>query len=172
MIGTSVTRYPPYETMLIRATTAGRIYDGATDPTGAGSGEFSKPVIGWRAPTVGMGICQSGSYSGVRCGIKVTKTNYSYNLGGDIGIVGDGVVAEKTDRTSALGQGDSGGPSFTLAADPAKVYALGFNSAIDTSTQVTCTGYNYSGRQCAWRMIFANIQDALRVSKTDIVTWP
>lgn len=166
--GTTARNYPPYEAMLISSSPVGGTYAGGTDPSGAGNGETFDIVDGWIYPDVGTYVCQSGAYSGEICAIKVTRDNVSYHMegedGGDI-LVGDGVEAERTDHTSAEGEGDSGGPvySYNTSADQ-HVYAVGINSAIDTGTLATCTGYNYSGRECAWRYYFANIQSIVDVA--------
>ncbi|WP_143050034.1 trypsin-like serine protease [Asanoa ishikariensis] len=131
----------------------GRIYDGGVDPTGQGIGEFSKGVAGWAPPEVGQYICQSGSYSGVRCSIRITLKWVTYAL--DAGtIVTNGVEAQRDDQANAVGKGDSGGPVFRLHSDPNRVIALGVQSAADPSKTTTCTGI---ATTCFWRLYFADM---------------
>ncbi|WP_203701667.1 hypothetical protein [Asanoa iriomotensis] len=130
----------------------GRIYDGGVDPTGQGIGEFSKAVAGWGPPEVGQYVCQSGSYSGVRCSLRITLKWVSYSLNGVI--VTNGVEAQRDDRANAVGKGDSGGPVFRLSSDPNRVIALGVQSAADGSKPATCTGI---ATECYWRLYFADM---------------
>ena len=153
-----------YDTLYINASSAGRIYDG-----GVGSGEFSKPVTGASRSYVGDWLCTSGSYSGARCGIRVTATNVTINVG--YYIYGQ-VRAEQVDHTNAVGNGDSGGPVFSLSADPNRVIAKGIISAGDMgSAPATCTGVPAGGgRACTWRMYYADIFTAFSLYGASIVT--
>ncbi|MEU8328577.1 trypsin-like serine protease [Micromonospora sp. NPDC048839] len=152
-VGTANYEKPDLEAMFIPVSDhRGRIYDGGVDPTGQGIGEFSKAVAGWAPPEVGQYICQSGSYSGVRCSIRITLKWVTYSLDGII--VTNGVEAQRDDKTNAVGKGDSGGPIFRLSSDPNRVVALGVQSAGDSSTPATCTGI---ATQCFWRLYFADM---------------
>ncbi len=155
-----------YDTLYINTYSAGRIYDG-----GVGTGEFSKPVVGASRSYVGQWLCTSGAYSGARCGIQVKATNqtiwvgsyYMYGM----------VYAEQVNRTNAAGNGDSGGPVFSLSADPNKVIAKGTISAGDRSWygSATCTGVPASStRGCSWRLWYADIANSLARYGASIVT--
>lgn len=153
-VGTGNYKAPDLEALFIPVSDhRGRIYDGGVDPTGQGIGEFSKGVAGWAPPEVGQYICQSGSYSGVRCSIRITLKWVTYAL--DAGtIVTNGVEAQRDDKANAVGKGDSGGPIFRLSSDPNRVIALGVQSAADGSKPATCTGI---ATQCYWRLYFADL---------------
>jgi hypothetical protein len=152
-----------YDRLLINTTSAGRIYDG-----GVGTGEFSKPVVGASHSYVGDWLCTSGAYSGARCNIQVKAVNVNLNVGYTIYQT---VRAEQVDHTNAVGNGDSGGPVFSLSADPNKVIAKGTNTAIDLSTQVPCTGIPTSTyRKCAWRMYYVDVVNSLNAYGASIVT--
>lgn len=151
-----------YDVQLIDARSAGRVFNNT-----ASLSEFTNPVIGTTGSYVGMYLCTSGAYSGTRCGIRVTATGVTINVGY---LIHNTVQAEKVDRTSALGQGDSGGAVEVVASDTTKVYAAGVNTAIDTGTAVACTGYVTSGRTCAWRMYYAPWGSAAGLFGATIVT--
>ncbi|GIF48794.1 trypsin [Asanoa ferruginea] len=153
-VGTANYKAADLEAMFIPVSShRGRIYDGGVDPTGQGIGEFSKAVAGWAPPEVGQYICQSGSYSGVRCSIRITLKWVMYAID-DGTIVTNGVEAQRDDKANAVGKGDSGGPIFRLSSDPNRVIALGVQSAADGTKPATCTGI---ATQCYWRLYFADL---------------
>jgi hypothetical protein len=150
--------------LYINAWSAGRIYDG-----GVGVGEFSKPVAYASRSYVGDWLCTSGSYSGAVCGIRVTATGLTINIGYPVyGIV----RAEQVWHTNAAGNGDSGGPVFSLSADPNRIIAKGTITAGDLgSAPAVCTGVPASAsRGCTWRMYYADIATALNLYWASIVT--
>ncbi len=154
-----------YDTLYINTRSAGRIYDG-----GVGTGEFSKPVAGASRSYVGHWLCTSGAYSGARCNIQVKATNqtiwvgsyYMYGL----------VRAEQVNYTNAAGNGDSGGPVFSLTSDYSRVIAKGTISAGDSyGAPATCTGVPASStRKCSWRIWYADIANSLSRYGGSIVT--
>jgi hypothetical protein len=149
--------------LYINTSSAGRIYDG-----GVGTGEFSKPVVGAAHSFVGNWACDSGAYSGARCNIQVKAVNQTVNVGY---LIFQLVMAEQVDHTNAIGNGDSGGPAFSLSADPNKVIAMGTNTAIDLSTEVPCTGVpTGGGRHCAWRFWYVDVVNSLSAYGASIVT--
>ena len=152
------------DTLLITAPSSGRTYNG-----GVGTGEYSNPVIGALHSYVGDWLCDSGGYSGTRCGIQVKATGVTINIGY---LVYNTVRAEQVDHTNAIGNGDSGGPVFSLASwDYSKIWAKGTNTAIDLSTSVPCTGVpSGGGRSCAWRMYYVDVVNSLNYYGASIVT--
>ena len=150
-----------YDVQLIDARSAGRVFNNT-----ASLSEYTNPVIGTQSSYVGLWICSSGAYSGTRCGIQVKQTGVTINIGY---LIFNTVRAEKSDRTNAVGQGDSGGSVEVVASDTTKVYAAGVNTAIDTGTAVACTGYVTSGRTCAWRMYYAPWRSAVSQFGTSVV---
>lgn len=152
-----------YDRLYINTSSAGRIYDG-----GVGSGEFSKPVTGAAHSYVGDWLCDSGAYSGARCGIQVKAVNVTIYVGY---YIYQTVRAEKVDLTAAIGNGDSGGPVFSLSADPNRVIAKGTNTAIDLGTQAPCTGIPESStRRCAWRFYYVDVVNSLNAYGASIIT--
>jgi hypothetical protein len=139
------------EVMLIRAGTAGRVYNnnpGTTWP------EFSNPVAGTSASYVGMWLCTSGAYSGTICLCQVKMINVTIALPASMlyGLV----LLENPTRKNAAGQGDSGGPVETPEpSSTTQQYAVGVISHIDTSAQTPCTGYVITGRICSWRLYYS-----------------
>ncbi len=152
-----------YDRLYINTSSAGQVYNG-----GVGTGEFSNPVIGASSNRVGDYVCTSGAYSGTRCNIQVTAINQTINVGY---LIYQTVRAEKVDRTNAAGNGDSGGPVLSVAADPTKVIAKGTITAIDPSTAVPCTGVPAgNGRTCSWRMYYVDVVNSLSAYGASIIT--
>ncbi|RCG32706.1 hypothetical protein DQ384_04295 [Sphaerisporangium album] len=139
------------DVMLIRAGTAGRVYN--NDPA-ATPPEYSNPVAGTSSTYVGMWLCTSGAYSGTICLCQVKMTNVTIYLARDV-LYGMALIENST-RKNAAGQGDSGGPVETPEpSGTTRQYAVGVISLIDTSAQVPCTGYVTTGRICSWRLYYA-----------------
>lgn len=121
-------------------------------------------------PYVGMLVCTSGALSGARCDIRVVATGVWYYLPSGVQVVNQ-AKAEQISLLSASGEGDSGGPVFSLVNNYADVWARGIISAGDDNTSVACTGYYKFGeyvRRCYWRMYFGTIQRALSLQLMDI----
>jgi len=154
----------PRDQLYIDTSSAGRIYNG-----GVGTGEFSNPVVGAARSFVGDFVCTSGAYSGTRCGSRVTAVNQTINFGY---LVFETVRADKIDGTAAIGNGDSGGPVFSLPADTGMVIARGTNTAIDLSTEQPCTGVPTmaGGRRCASRFWYVDVTRSLSVYGATIIT--
>lgn len=153
----------------INTTSRGRVYNGSVAPDGTPVNEFTNAVVGASRSFVGDVICSSGAYSGTRCGSQVVAVNQTINVGY---LIYETVRAEKTDRTAAIGNGDSGGPSFTVASDNTKVIAKGTHTAIDLSTARPCTGVPSvaNGRQCAWRFFYVDVTKSLSAYGGKILT--
>ncbi len=168
-MGTTTSSQYTSDVSLIQVTSGYKIWDGAVNSSGHGVNEFSRRVVGWHWPTVGQYVCASGSFSGARCGIRITNDNVSLILDGDQPVGGE-VSAEVGNHTNAWGNGDSGGPVFTPSGDTGAV-ANGIISAMDTGAGATCTGVPASAtRSCSWRVYFANIQNAQNVLRADVNT--
>jgi len=103
------------------AGSSAAIYDG-----GVGTGEFAKPVVGRSSVFPGMSVCHSGAFSGVVCGLVVSTIKAQAFVG--FGFSQSIAIATPTPfrRPFPVTRvGDSGGPVFTLAADPSMVNAAG-----------------------------------------------
>ncbi|MGE3285752.1 MAG: hypothetical protein AB7J32_06560 [Pseudonocardia sp.] len=156
--------------LYINTNSRGRVYNGSVAPNGAPVNEYTNAVVGASRSFVGDVICSSGAYSGTRCGSRVVAVNQTINVGY---LIYETVRAEKTDRTAAIGNGDSGGPSFAVASDNTKVIAKGTHTAIDLSTASPCTGVPTGaggGRQCAWRFYYVDVTRSLDAYGAKIVT--
>ncbi|MDQ1295542.1 MAG: streptogrisin [Actinomycetota bacterium] len=143
---------------LIKARAQGYVYDGAYND---GNG-YRKPVAGYRRPAVGMYVCQSGAFSGVTCNIKVTYMGKRIRLdepGRPVAVTDE---AEQQNHTAAAGEGDSGGPVFTVSPDDnyTRMTVVGIVGGGDQTTFTTCVGVQE--RKCAWRINFARF-DNLRI---------
>jgi hypothetical protein len=166
-----------HDTQLISMPSAPRIYDGGS--VAGEAAQFSKPVKGAFGNRTGDRICTSGSYSGAVCGITVAATGQTINVGG-FGTVRNTIRAEKDDRTAAVGNGDSGGPAFSLTTDASGVYARGTITAI-SSVQAdwkTCRGVpngpnsDPNARHCSWKFwypdILVQMQEIGRLNNTTV----
>lgn len=104
--------------------------------------------MGRAANNLGEYVCTSGSFSGVRCNIKIVDDSQTVTISGHS--VPYIVEAYRMDGTAATGEGDSGGPVFALSSNPAKVIARGTISAGKHGDEVACVGVG--GRTC-WKTV-------------------
>jgi streptogrisin D len=160
-IGNSVTTAVdhPHDTQLLLGSQAGAsVYTG--DYLG-GTNQGSAPVKGAVPSATGGTVCTSGSYSGERCGINVISTNLTINVTG-YGQMTNMTMADHPNNQSAVGNGDSGGPAYSLTTNG--VLARGTISAMDPALTVPCTGVpSQPGRQCSVRVFFPDINRQLGV---------
>lgn len=93
------------------------------------------PINGVREPYIGQEICYSGSFSGLNCGNIVDAVGMPYNLGGDLTSV-FGFRTTNSAGSPAAGNGDSGGPGYTLVSTDTgfKRYAVGLVSGGPSAT--------------------------------------
>lgn len=127
------------------------VYDGAYN----NASNYAKPVVGQAASFKGDWVCTSGSYSGVRCNMRVTNPN-AYPGGQSFRVVEVATV----DGSNAAGKGDSGGSVFALATNTSQVIAKGLISSADKNTLTTCTGVTGT-RTCYATIYYVSIADAL-----------
>ena len=151
-----------HDAMIVAMPTAGRQYDGGS--IAGEAAQFSKPIRGQFGNRTGDSICTSGSFSGANCGITVAATGQTITMGG-FGTVKNMVRAEKNDRTASVGNGDSGGPAFSLTSDATGVYARGTISAIsgNQADWRTCRGVpggansDPNARHCSWKFWYPDV---------------
>lgn len=109
-------------------------------------------INGSTGHVVGQELCYSGSCSGLVCGNIVTDPTFNYNLGGDLTNV-TGFVTEHVSGTPAVGNGDSGGPGYSLVntSGGLKRLAVGIISAIPGDSGTACSGVPgaLDGRRCS-----------------------
>jgi hypothetical protein len=143
------------DAQLVSTGVGGRIYDGVWND----SSGYNKPVSGYAQTVVGQWVCTSGSYSGAVCGIRVSNRGYTHTSDGHV-VVSD--EAEQVNHSDAAGNGDSGGPVFSVT--PADNYThdtvVGTIVSGSTDTQVSCQGVPAdAGRKCFWRIQFARFNN-------------
>ncbi|GAB1690997.1 hypothetical protein [Krasilnikovia sp. M28-CT-15] len=151
-VGLAEQRSAQADTMLIRTQTQGRVYGGNS------TASTSQPVAGTSANIVGDYMCTLGAYSGGICDVAVAAVDeFIFTT---VGLMGPLVRAEQVQHTSAAGEGDSGGPVISLTGPNWSVLnANGTISAGDDATRAPCVGEQ--GRICAWRIWYADVNQAL-----------
>ncbi|MGJ6968448.1 hypothetical protein ACSDR0_41730 [Streptosporangium sp. G11] len=144
---------PELDTSLI-AVAPGTSITGWMWDGGVGDGsEFTKPVQGTSAPRKGTLVCTSGAASGVHCDIKISKTGSTLDWGTHVSravSIGDQLQGEL-----AAGDGDSGGPVFTLESNFSSVLAAGVIIGGDPKRPATCT---YLSTECSTRVFFTDFR--------------
>lgn len=109
---------------------AGKIYVGTHASTQTGG------IAGSASPVLGELQCVSGSFSGAWCSNRVDHVNY-YDT--DLGMGGPMHVTTQTSGLAAAGNGDSGGPNYSLGTNTRT--AKGIISAIAiNSNERPCRG--------------------------------
>lgn len=115
---------------------------------------------------VGARLCTSGSYSGTICNIEIQLTNLTvtYALLNGVSRVTNLVLAYKllddSGITAAVGEGDSGGPAFSVVSG--KAQARGVISGMRTGDFVRpCTGWVFAGRTCSVAVYYADLTNAM-----------
>ena len=149
----------------------GRMFDGGAVNE---SGQFSKRVAGSQGNETGDMVCTSGAYSGAICGIRVAEVGMTITVGG-FGEVRDIVRGEQQNLRAPVGNGDSGGPVFSLVGSDA-VNARGTITAISSNQAEwgACSGVpgvpnDQNGRHCSWKFYYPDIQASLRGLGTALV---
>jgi len=136
----------------IRTSASPRIYDGGALP----GTEFSKPVVALGRNWPGEWICTSGAASGVHCDIRIVATETTLDWGNHTSY--RVAIAEQVSMLAAAGDGDSGGPVFTLTADSSGVIGLGLinGGGLQASHGASCP----AGRSsiCSWRVYYTDLE--------------
>lgn len=170
VLGTSALRQDrAHDAMLIVASSSPLMFDGGS--IAGERGQFTKTVSGVSTTRAGDYVCISGSYSGAICPLLATRTGLTIQVGG-FGEVTDVVHAdrESTPRKAAGGNGDSGGPVFSLDGSD-KVIARGTYSAYPGNSALwdACEGVpgegqpnGQTGRHCSHRIYYPDIMAQMR----------
>ena len=163
--GDTWTVTPGLDIQYIRSFVQGQTYDGGVKP----GTEISKPVVGTSGNQAGDSVCQSGSWTGIHCGLTIVQHGY-------ININGSFVPGWTACQQSGLlctgtagGEGDSGAPVFSLAANPNQVMARGSLSGGLGGT-FNCSNNNGETTVCAHEIFFVDIQDILNNYGAHILT--
>jgi hypothetical protein len=113
VIGSTIpTRDVSRDAELIQTSAAAGVYSGGSIIGDAP--QSSRAVVGASVNRTGDLVCTSGSFSGEICDIRVVGTGQSVNFDG-FGVVRDLVRAESQVNQAVGGNGDSGGPVFSLS---------------------------------------------------------
>jgi hypothetical protein len=161
-VGTASFPSLPNDTLFIAATAAGRFYDG---PGIFQAGQFSKPVHGLTFDTVGDFVCISGMSTGAVCNARVDNTNIQQcdRLLGCVHLNG----AKSTVNQVVAGQGDSGGPIFSLTDNDTAGVARGLVHG-SYGQKLSCPdplfgkfGFTSPTRVCSTGLTFSELADTL-----------
>jgi hypothetical protein len=116
IIGDTIpTRDVSRDAELILTPVSGHIYTGGSFQDEAQS---SRAVVGASVNRTGDFVCTSGSFSGEICTVQVAGTGETVSVR-DFGVVRDLVRAQSTVDAAVGGNGDSGGPVFSLSGSNA-----------------------------------------------------
>lgn len=155
----------------IQSSVQGRTYDGGVKP----GTDFSKPVVGTSGNQVGDSVCQSGSWTGIHCGLLILEHGFVFINGN---FVPGWAACQQTGGLVSVctgiggGEGDSGAPVFSLAANPGQVLARGSISAGLALFGFSCTNNNGETTTCSQEEFFVDIQDILNNYGARILTSP
>jgi hypothetical protein len=139
----------------IRSFTGALTYDGGV----AVGTEFTKQIVGSAGNHSGDWVCQSGSATGINCRIQLQYQTV-------VGINGSNVTEweacgtpyQNICRTRAAGDGDSGGPIFSLGSQSGTVIAKGLQSY---GFGYSCTNNNNETTTCFNSIGFVDIGQIL-----------
>jgi hypothetical protein len=100
-------------------------------------------------------VCTSGAFSGAVCYIQVVRTDEAVTVDGHPMTL---VRAEQVNHVAPIGNGDCGGPVFSLVNNNVDDVARGTITAYDSTTIAPCQGVPAgNGRSCGWRMWYPDI---------------
>ncbi len=134
--------------------------------------QYGLDVVGAAETLPGDFVCTSGAFSGTICDIRVTETGLNHDFPG-WGLFFGLAEAVHTGGYSAGGNGDSGGPVFSVRQPGDKLVARGTLTAFSTrSSDIRqCSGVPAEhGRKCSQRILFPDITDQLRNMNAKIKT--
>jgi hypothetical protein len=174
VIGTADAINHEDDALYIPTNSAGRSYDG---PFVFQPGQFSKPVRGASHSNVGDIVCLSGSLTGANCLGQVDNTDMwecSSPVEPCTHLIG---AAPRAPSVNIAGEGDSGGPVFTLTdndnADIARGLIHGAYGTIDFNCSDPLFGH-YAGfgstRICSDGVTFTDVVSALDAQGLQIAT--
>jgi hypothetical protein len=116
--------------------------------------EFSRPIINWTGTYEGMYVCTSGAATGAHCNIKVDDADLSYRSHNHWEVK-HSAAGQQLDGGVAVGDGDSGGPLYSLVRDDKVVVAVGLMAQADSAKHVPCG--NHLSTQCSSRVFFTKL---------------
>ncbi|MFI6101072.1 hypothetical protein ACIA8G_36470 [Lentzea sp. NPDC051213] len=160
-VGTVEGRAVASDSAIVGATGQARVWIGDSIETGAN--QYGLDVIGAASTLPGDWLCDSGAFSGTICDIRAMQTNLTICLGG-FGCVNNLVEALHQGGYSAGGNGDSGGPVFSVSQPGDRLTARGTLTAISVASGDIrqCSGVpEGNGRRCSQRIFFPTIMAQL-----------
>ncbi|HEX7308417.1 hypothetical protein [Lentzea sp.] len=161
-IGSVESRSVASDSEIINATGQPRVWIGdsiQTELVQPTANQYGLDVIGSSATIAGDWLCDSGSFSGTICEIRATQTGLTICLT-NFGCVNNSVEAVHQGGYSAGGNGDSGGPIFSVQQPGDKLVARGTLTAISVAPADLrqCSGVPAeNGRRCSQRIIYPDI---------------
>ena len=168
-IGSVEGRAVASDSEILGATGQARVWIG--DSIENEQNQVALDVAGSSASIVGDWLCDSGAYSGTICQIQVVNVGLTVCLG-SFGCVNNAVEAVHRGGFSAGGNGDSGGPVFSVQADNTLV-ARGTLTAISVAPADIrpCSGVpERNGRKCSQRIIFPDVTAQLAAHNVRVKT--
>jgi hypothetical protein len=139
-----------------------RIYSGGV----GGTSEFTRPVRRSGRNLTGDEVCTSGAATGARCDLVIVNVDTFYRPAGATAYARVvEALSRRPDADVAAGQGDSGGPVFTVAADGG---AEARGTIAGGSRAVAC-GRAHLGA-CTANVFFVDIGAALDRHRAALVT--
>ncbi len=160
-IGSVESRSVASDSEIINATGQPRVWIGdsiQTELSQPTANQYGLDVVGATATLPGDWLCDSGSFSGTICDIRAVQTGLTICLS-DFGCVNNSVEAVHQGGYSAGGNGDSGGPVFSVQPGD-KLVARGTLTAISIAAADLrqCSGVPAeNGRRCSQRIIYPDI---------------
>lgn len=160
IIGNTIpTRDVSRDAELIATPAAGHVYTGGSIQGEAP--QSSRSVVGASSNRAGDLVCTSGSYSGEICNTLVVRTGETVSFDG-FAVVRDLVRAQSQVNQAVAGNGDSGGPVFSLSG--ANAVARGTITGIPLGNDLRpCKGVpggaadDPNARHCSWQLWYPDI---------------
>ncbi|HUQ61710.1 hypothetical protein [Lentzea sp.] len=134
--------------------------------------QYPLDVVGATGTLPGDWLCDSGAYSGTICEIQAVNTGVTACFP-DFGCTADLVEAVHRGGYSAGGNGDSGGPVFSVRQPGDRLVARGTLTAIslNPSDLRQCSGVpERDGRRCSQRILFPDITSQMAAHGVRIKT--
>lgn len=150
-MGLTRDRWPNLDSMLIDVSSGPYMFDGDI------YSNWTKGIVGVVSLYYGSWVCTSGAKSGVICNMRITLTGAGYTAGA--GWVYPAYRTTKVGSGPVSGEGDSGGPVFSLAANQNQVLAGGIITAGEYGTDTWCEG-EQGGRKCYGATYFVHVWDS------------
>jgi streptogrisin D len=133
--------------------------------TGSFGSNTGITVGGTEGNPVGAFVCTSGAYSGTICNIQIVLTNVSFTYdppSNGVGPVTNMVLATKVNDGSgilaAVGEGDSGGPVFSILSQRARARGVISGQRNGSGWTAPCHGWAPPGRDCSNSVWFGDIR--------------